>query len=506
MVAKGAAALYAANIVALGLNTLYIVLLTNFVSLQEVGLVSLLNLLVIGISTLSVLALPLSGSGVSATPPAVTRFISQYIGGNGSARRVYVFSAIICLVLSVAAAIAISLPSVAVRLAPRADLTAVLFAGIDAIVYSFAQLGGYSLLGSGMATLTGKLLIASSFLRYVAASALLIVGWGPAGVFVGFAIGDALMAGVANLSSFGRIRHSRSGDFSMKPVFTYMASVFFAAAMGFAVTQTDKLLAFFQQGLGNLALYNIAAVGAAVASFAPNAATNVLVPALSGQEATPEQKRDTLRTYTRHVALTAAPMGFGLAAVSPFLLRVFGDTYAQAAPLMAAISLSIAFTAITSVYSSILLVEDKAHHFTISSLAALLGLVAIAVLTVPLLGLFGVALGRSVMLFIMLGSVAFFVRRSGMLVLDSAAYVKSLVASAVMAGVVFFIIAFTGRFIALGRAESVALAVVMLPVGFVLYLVVMKGLKAFTPSDIEFIESLLPSWLRWLASVTRRLV
>jgi hypothetical protein len=42
----------------------------------------------------------------------------------------------------------------------------------------------------------------------------------------------------------------------MKPVFAYMISVFGAAVVGFAVSQTDKLLAFFQQGLGNLAVYN----------------------------------------------------------------------------------------------------------------------------------------------------------------------------------------------------------------------------------------------------------
>lgn len=505
-IARGAAALYAANITTLGLNTLYLVLLTNYVSLQQVGIVSLLNVIIVGVATLSVLALPLSGSGVSATPPAVTRFVSQYLGGKGSARSVYFFSAAICLVLSLFAAVLLSLPGVARLIAPQNESMVVFLAGIDALLYSFAQLGGYSLLGAGRATLAGKVMILSSVVRYFSASALLLAGLGLPGVFIGFAIGDALMAATANFTSYSIVSTAHGKGFSTKPVLTYMASVFLAAVMGFAVSQTDKLLAFFQQGLGNLALYNIAAVGAAVASFAPNAATNVLVPALSGEGTTMDQKKETLRTYTRHVTLTAAPMGFGLAAVSPFLLRVFGEAYAQAAPIMAAISISISITAVASVYSSILLVDDRAHHFAVSSLVGLLGLVLVAVVTVPSQHLFGIALGRSAMLFIMLGAVAFFVRRRGMLVLDLATYVKSLLASSAMALFIYFVLDSAGTLFALGRAGSVAFSLVMMPVGFAFYLVVMKWLRAFTASDIEFMEAILPSWLRWFASLARRLV
>ncbi|MDV3277436.1 MAG: polysaccharide biosynthesis C-terminal domain-containing protein [Nitrososphaerales archaeon] len=505
-VARGAAALYAATVMTLVLNTLYLVLLTNYISLQAVGLVSLLNVVVVGVATLAVLALPLSGSGVSATPPAVTRFISQYITGQGPARRVYLLAVGVCSVLSLAAAFVISSPSIASLVAGPNETNVVFFASVDAVFYSFAQLGGYSMLGAGRATSAGKLMVASAVIRYVFASALLVLGFGPAGVFMGFAVGDAVMAALANFYSYRVVEHARIEGASLKPVFAYMTSVFFAAAMGFAVSQTDKLLAFFQQGLGNLALYNIAAVGAAVASFAPNAATNVLVPALSGQGSLDEQKRATLRTYTRYVTLTAAPMGFGLAAVSPFLLRVFGDAYVSAAPLMAAISLSIALTAITSVYSSSLLVDDRAHHFTVSSLAALVGLVVVAVLTVPALGLMGIALGRSAMLFIMLGSVAYFVRRRRMLVLDVAAYLKSIAASGIMAVFVFVALDSAEMMFAFGRVETVVAAAVMMPVGLVFYLGVMRWLKAFSLADVDFIEVLLPSWLRWFTRLARRLL
>jgi len=505
-VAKGAAALYVANVFTLVLNTLFLVLLTNYVSLTEVGLVSLLNVVVVGVATLSVLALPLTGSAVSATPPAVTRFTSQYSTSQGLGRRVYFISLGICAAVSGSIAIALSMPKVAPLIAGPLEMSPVFFAAIDSIVYSFAQLGGYSLLGTGRATSAGKLMMTSSTLRYVIASSLLIAGLGPTGVFIGFAFGDSLMAVWANVSVARAAKHEAGAGGTLRPVFGYMASVFVAALIGFGVSQTDKLLAFFQQGLGNLAIYNVAAVGAAVTSFAPNAATNVLVPALSGYGDSVEKKRETLRTYSRYISLTAAPMGFGLAAVSPFLLRVFGDAYVASAPLLAVISVSIALTAIASVYASSLLVEDRAHHFTISNVLALFCLFAVAVVSVPRLGLMGIAIGRAAMSLAMLALVALFVRRFGMLLLDAGAYWKSLAASILMAVIVYGSLAIAAEFLPLGRAGSVGAAVLMMPVGLSIYLILMKKFRAFDWSDLAFVEGIMPKSMRWLARLFGRLL
>ena len=506
-VAVGVAALYLANISTLVLNTLFLVLLTNYIPPAEVGLVSLLNVVVVSVATISILALPVSGSGVSATPPAVTRFLSEYIGsGEGSARRVYLFSLGICAALSAAVAGLISYAPVASLIAGPLDAQTVSFAALDALVYSFAQLGAYSMLGIGRATAIGKLIIASSALRYAAAAALLVAGAGPSGVFIGFLAGDLLLAVWSNATAFRLVEHQRGSGGDFGPVRRYMASVFLAAMVGLAVSQTDKLLAFFQQGLFNLAFYNVASVGAAVASFAPGAATNVLVPALSSYGDREDLKRTMLKNYTRYISLTAIPMGFGLAAVSPFLLRVFGDEYATAAPLMSIISISISFSSIAAVYTSSLLVDDKAHHFTLSSVLALSSLVVVALVTVPVLGLRGIALGRAAMLFTMLGAVALFLRRTGSLVLDAEAYVKSLGASALMAAIVFGTLYLGQDFGLASRAASVGAALVMIPGGLIIYLLIMKALRGFNQSDMDFIDVLLPPSLRFLSKLARRLL
>jgi O-antigen/teichoic acid export membrane protein len=511
-VARGVAALYLANISTLILNTLFLVLLANYYSSDQamVGLVSFLNVVLVSGATVSVLALPLVGSGVVATPPAVTRFLfpSGQTGARGG-RAVYFLSLVICGAISAAIVLVGGYSPIASLIAGPAQSGAVFSACLDALVYSFAQLGAYTMLGADQATSAGKIIVLSSVLRYVFASLLLLEGLGPSGVFIGFALGDLVLAAFANAKSFQALRHPVPADHDFKPVLKYMVSVFFAALMGLAVSQADKLLTFFQLGLGNLAVYNIATVGAAVASFAPAAATNVLVPALSNIGSDETRKTEMLKVYTRHISLSAVPIGFELAAIAPFLLRLFGDQYSAGAPVMALIAVSISFTAISSVYSSSLLVDDRAHHFTLSNLLGLAGLVVVAVITVPMLPgavkFVGIALGRATMLFIMLLSVAYFVRRSGRLVLDTPAYLKSLGASGLMAALVYAVL-YLGQLEGLGRFALVGGSILMIPIGFGFYLLIMKYVRAYSEDDMDFIDSLLPSYLKGLSKLARKLL
>src|SRR6267143_3242711 len=88
-VARGATSLYVANVVATVFNTAYFVLLTNVLAPQEVGLVSLLNIIVIAIGTVAIVGSPMVGAGLSS-PPAVARFLAQYTtsGGGRAARKI----------------------------------------------------------------------------------------------------------------------------------------------------------------------------------------------------------------------------------------------------------------------------------------------------------------------------------------------------------------------------------------------------------------------------------
>ena len=507
-VARGAAALYVASIFSLLLNTAYFVILTNFISVDEVGLVSLLNVLVIGTSTLATLALPLVGSGITATPPAVTRFLSQYIQtGEGSARKLYFLSAGICAAASSAAAVLLSNPSIAASLAAPLSPKPFVYASLDAVAYSFSQLGIYSLVGGGRAPLAGKLLIASSALRYAVASLLLFLGYAVSGVFIGFSIGDFFLAAISTSLAAKMVFASKEAPFRVRPVAAYMVSVMVAAFAGFGVTQVDKLLAFFQQGLGNLGVYNVATVGAAIASFAPSAVTNVLVPTLGSlRPGEGGRRRELMRNYTRYIIFIAAPMGAGLAAVSPFLLQLFGREYLVAAPLLAVISLSVAFTSVGAVYSSDLLVGERIYLFSVANIVGLVTLVSLSLVLVPRFGLLGIAIARGAMLVLAMTTLAYFVRGQGDLVLDGRGYLKSSVASAVMGVVVYGFLDALTALLPLGRSATVLASLVSIPLGFVLYLILMKYLGGFGPSDLEFLRELLPRRMSWVVELAKKLL
>jgi len=280
-----------------------------------------------------------------------------------------------------------------------------------------------------------------------------------------------------------------------------------AAFAGFGVTQVDKLLAFFQQGLSNLGVYNVATVGAAVASFAPTAVTNVLVPTLGSLR--PDEgarRRELMRNYTRYIIFIAAPMGAGLAAVSPFLLQLFGREYLSAAPLLAVISVSVAFTSVGAVYSSDLLIGARIYLFSVANIVGLVALVTLALVLVPLFGLLGIAIARGAMLVLAMTTLAYFVRGQGDLVLDGRGYLKSSAASVVMGVAVYGFLDALTTVLPLGRGATALASLASILLGFVLYLVLMKYLGGFGPSDLEFLRELLPRRLSWVVELAKKLL
>ena len=496
--ARGAASLYFASVLSVVLNTGYLVLLTNLLPQQTVGSVALLNVLVIGIATASAFGIPVVGAGLSATPPAVARFLSEYTReGNGrAARRVVFISLIFCALIS---------SLLAYLLIRSISGPAAQYAALDGIAFGFAQIGAYSLIGTENAGKAGVLIITSALLRYAAASGLLVYGLGAAGVFEGFIVGDAFLA-VSGVVLAIRALPS-SGSPSIKgSLYSYMSSVLLSGLIGLGVSQSDRLIAFFQRGLGDLAVYNIAAVGASIAAFAPLAVTNALVPVLPmfGGPGS-ERRTKILRDYTRYVSLVAMPVGFGLAAISPLLLLVFGKAYVQGAPLVTVMAMAIGLTAVSSVYASGLLASGKTYLFLVGNALALVSLIAVSYVLIPIEGLLGIAIGRAAMLTVSLACFALFSRTLGELVLDSKGYLKSILASAVMFSVVYALVFFVSPHLPL-REENVIFALVLLPFGLVFFIVIMKALRAFGKEDFDFLERLLPRFMKPVMRPLRRLL
>jgi O-antigen/teichoic acid export membrane protein len=496
--------------VALLLNTGYFVVLTNLLGTQtaEVGIVTLFNILIALTATVSNLALPLGGAGSTGTPPAVSRFVSEYTakGERGAARKILTYSVATAGALSLVLSFILFSNPRAYGIHDVAGGTAFYFAGIDAVVYSIAQLGAYSLIGTGRAVAAAYALIASNVLRYFAASILLFY-LGLFGIFLGFALGDFVLVIIALPLSFAETSHKTSSSVDRKLILTYMFSVLVSSLIGFGIGQFDKLLALFQGGTTQLAIYNVGIAAAAVASFAPSAITNVLVPTLSSIPLTEVvRRRKLMEVYTRYVAFVSAPMGFLTAATSPFLLRVFGDQYVVGSPLVAIVALAVAFSAEGAVYSSFILAGRKTHLFLAGNLLGLFTLVVLAVPLLPRLGLTGVAVGRAGMVLVAATTFAYTVRKAGNFVLDGRAYVKAILGSVVSGGTVYLLLFFMSSQLSLTRLGSVISSFLALVPGVGIYLLFLKTSKAFSREDVEFLRAVLPKGLSWIAELAKKLL
>lgn len=508
-VARGATSLYLASSVNLVLNTLYFVVLTNVLPTPEVGLATLLNVVVFGLATIAVLSTPVVGSLSFANPSAVARFLPQYLGeGRGkAARRLLALSLLASAVISAASLAVLSLPEVGRAIAGSLSTKPVLYAGVDAGLFSLGQLGAYGLIGTGRTGRAGGLIAASVVVKYSAASLLVLHGQGVAGVFIGYSIGDALMAAASVPLAMRGIPNEGWAAGDSRAVRAYMLSIVPSSLIGFAVGQAASFLAFVEKGLSDLAIYNIASVAGGITALAPIALTNVLVPVLASmRQGDLAGRSEMMRRYTKYVSLVSLPIGFGLAAVAPALLEIFGPAYLPAAPLIAVTSVATSLTAVMSVYASELIARGRTGLFLLGNAVSLVTLFGAALVAVPSLGLLGVALGRAAMLFVTLAAFAIFVKRTGTLVLDSAAYIKSVIAAMVVAVPIYLVVRLVTESVSLSRLETIALGGLMVPYGVLVYLTAMKLLRALDASDFEFLDMVIPESLGGLASLARRLL
>ncbi len=501
-VATAAASLYASNLVTLILNTAFIVLIANFLPLEQVGLFSLLNIVIIIVSTFSVFALPVTGGSIIGTPPAVTRFLPDLRLYPSSAKRLIIFSFSVSLVVSSLSASAIYFTGLSSLIAPANQRQVLFLASLDCIAYSLAQIGAYTLIGIGKATASSKVIIVSNAIRYISSLSLVVTGFGLQGIFAGFIAGDFVLALSSLFISLRGSVGSRYTKIRTSRIAYYSLSVFGVSLTGLAVTQLDKILAYLGKGLESLGVYNIAVIGASVVSFAPSAIINALVSYMPVYEK--HEIPNLMKAYTRYVSILASPLGFCLASVSPYLLTIFGSQYSQGAPVLASVAIALSATSISSVFASGLLVSDASHLFTLSNVFGVVTLIFSSYLTLPFLGISGVALGRVLMLCVSFFATYYFARKMCLGLADWNTFVKTILASAAMGLVIFLMAYLSFTYFSFPRIVVALLSILYVFLGLLIYLTELKLMRILSEEDVEFLRRILPERFELIASLVKK--
>ncbi len=507
-VARGATSLYIANVVVLVANTLYFLILTNVLrSTLGVGIVTALNLMIWFLVTICIFAQPVTMQSPIPAPLAVLKFIPDLIARNAraGAARIFILSLGIAAVIALGiGAVFILLPNVVAALLGGAGVLPMFIqlAAVDVIFLSLGQVCIASLIAVGEMRKATIYIILWSVVRYLLASVFLYY-YSITGVLGGWILGDAVLLALAFRTSIGTFG-ARGGkaEFSMPEFVKYSSITFVSALIGYAINQADKLFTLAQQGLPQLAIYNVAIVAASFSGFAPYALMTVLLPALSSLHAANEVKeiRDLVRHYSRYVSIIVIPVAVGFASITSVLLRIFGPAYVSGLLPSVIVSLVTGLTAVGAVYAAVLLAVGELKWYTGANLLGLLSLAVVAYLATPVLGLSGPALGRASLMILAALVYGYAALRSGYFELDVRAFVCAALSSMLMGAVVFLGLSLFQTFL-----TKLVMMPVFVAVGALVYLGCLRVLRLLQRDDIEFIRDIAPAKLHPLVTVVARI-
>ncbi|HXX73081.1 MAG TPA: lipopolysaccharide biosynthesis protein [Candidatus Acidoferrales bacterium] len=494
-VARGAAAVYLANVVALVASTFSFLILTNILrSTAEVGVVIALNLMVWLLTAVSMTAQPVTQQSPIPAPPAVLKLIPELLSRNAhsSARRIFHVSIISSAVIAgVIAGILITSPSIVIPLLGGSSVVPmfVQLAAVDVIVLSLGQVSLASLMSAGDVRRASGYMAVWSLLRNGIAS-LLLLKFAISGVLVGWVVGDSLLLIIALRRSNSDFLPGAVEAGSILPDFLRSSSyTLLSALLGYAVTQADKLFTLAEQGLSSLAIYNVAIVAANVPAIAPYALTMVLLPALSSLHAEGEilGMKQIVRRYSRYVSLIVIPLAVEFAAVTRVALRIFGPAYLNGLVPSVIVSLMSGFTSVGAVYAAVLLAVGRLRWYMAANLLGVMALAIVAYIVSPYAGLAGPALGRAGLMIVTALLYAYASRKSGFFEFDARAFLSSALSSLPAGAVVYILLSSIHSF----AAQLAALPEVVI-LGILVYVGALRVLRTPTAADFEFIRQMAP--------------
>lgn len=507
-VAKGATSLYVANIIVLVANTLYFLVLTNFLhSTLAVGIVTALNIMIWLLVTVSILAQPIAQQSPVPAPLAVLKFLPELLtkrARSGAAKLLFASLGFSVAISGVIAAILVAAPSLIVPLVGGTSVlpSYVQLSGVDVLVLSIGQVCIGALIALGDMKSATMYLILWSVARYALASVLLLT-YAITGVLVGWILGDLVLLVFALLKSIRTLRiGGGTSEFSLPDLVRYSLYTLLSALIGFAVNQADKIFTLARQGLPELAIYNVAIVAASFAGFAPYALLTVLLPALSSLHAVKRtvQMHEMIHAYTRYVYIVVMPIAFGFGSIMGVALRIFGPAYVEGLLPAVIVSVATGLTAVSAVYAGALLAVGELKWFTGANAIGLGGLVVASYFLTPIFGLGGPALGRATLMSLVALVYGFALFRRGFFEFDIKAFLSATGGSAVMGLVVFVALSFLHSFLV-----KLALLPVVIIVGALIYLGSLRLVHLLTVEDLEFVLDLTPSRLHMFLLIVAKL-
>jgi O-antigen/teichoic acid export membrane protein len=306
-----------------------------------------------------------------------------------------------------------------------------------------------------------------------------------------------LFSDFAMLAAYGlyvvRVLGMPKSLFPLRELFNFTWPLSIGNIVSFAYGSFDRAILIVFVPLASLGVYNAASTAFAALVAITVAFNNALLPVFSGISGRGglEGCRKAVQVSSRYASLIVVPLTFGLLATArPALTLFVGKAYVGGAEPLIIFCLASAVTAFGLGFGPMMvaLSETRASMWiTVVSVVLALGS---AYALLPFLGIIGAAIARGLATVASLGLTIVVLRRRRVMSIDVDMAWKSLVAGGVMAGV---LIAF----------QMVVYSILLLPLyvvlGAIVYMILLRLLKAVRKHDIDLIERYLGPRLGFLA-------
>jgi O-antigen/teichoic acid export membrane protein len=339
--------------------------------------------------------------------------------------------------------------------------------------------------------------LSSQVLRVGTSIGLLLLGFGVTAVFIGwifFYVALSILAAILTIRVLLEIKRKNSdlnvinNPFPFRVIFGFSMPMMAFQLVTYLSDSVDRYVVLGLLGTESLGVYTVvmtAATGIIMILVAPLFST--LIPSMSevyGRVGA-ERLSEVFRLSSRYISLIFIPTCFGFAALSPLVLRILaGSAYVEATIPLAIVSIGIGAYGFSTALLSSLTALGKTLRIAVAILFASLIEFVLCLLLVPLVGVVGAALGRTLTYIAMFGLLTFFGSRFMAISVDREALLKSTIASTVMALLLFLVAWFTDY------------RLIMLPIylvfGVAVYLLLLALFRVLISADIRFFRRIIP--------------
>jgi len=339
-----------------------------------------------------------------------------------------------------------------------------------------------------------------SIFRQILIISLLVLMRNFVGLVIGWVVSDAAM-GFIQLVCVVRALGGPQFNFPLGKLLGFSLPLELAGIVNYGQTWFDRVLVAIFVPLSTLGVYNAALTAFGVLAGVSGAMINTLYPIYSSIQGKPNGRtnlREGIRLATRYASLTLTPLAFGLLVTAkPAIALFIGESYAAGSMPLAILCGGFAITAFTTAFIPVLsaLGETKVTA-RIVAISVAVGIV-IGYVLLPMLGILGAATARALEMIIS-AVITFRILNSKLtLNIDGRAIAKHLLSGAVMATVL--------EAVQLVRYSRFLLPLYLV-IGLVVYVIMLRALKAVDVADLNLLQGLLGKRLSPISRILRMIL